>query len=151
IMATSRTPGPLGHDHLVDTYGKSWCDIGCRRGHRPGPIRVADAPSKKTTKAPPTPTPIDTIIWHIYESTLIPPHTGRPQGFSQDDFFTWFKAAYDRKQNPDFGKWDTEGINLVFNTDPKTGVKDFENSLQKKGAIVVYIGHSKLTAPQVEK
>ena len=148
-MAPSRIPGPLGHDVQLATHGKSWWDAGCQRGHTPGPIRVADAPKdkpKKTTKAPPAPTKVDTIIFHIYETLMRPTSGGLPQGYSKQDFFNWFNASDDTRIPDGPGKWDTEGIKLEFNTDPKTGVKDFEKSLQRKGAIVVYIGHSTLTA-----
>jgi hypothetical protein len=145
-MASSKIPGPIGNDvHFANSDGKSWCDVGCHRGHTPGPIRVADAPkdkSKKTTKAPPVPTQVDTIIWHLY-STLIPAQSGY-KGFSQQDFINWFQAPDDARI-AELGKWSNEGINLEFKTDTKTGVKDFEKSLQRKGAIVVYIGHSTLT------
>jgi len=108
---------------------------------------VADAPtdkSKKTTQAPPAPTKVDTIIWHIYE-TLIKPQPGNPKGFSKQDFLDWFQAPDDSRILDGPGKWWHAGIKLEFNTNIKTGVKDFEKSLQRKGAIVVYIGHSTLT------
>jgi hypothetical protein len=118
-------------------------------GHTPGPIRVADASTdkaKKTTKVPPAPTKIDTIILHIYS-----PISGV---FSQQDYIKWFRASKDAPApdtcsmapppTPDMGRWFDEGINLEFFTDTKSGVKDFEKSLQRKGAIVVYIGHSTL-------
>ena len=144
-MAPSRIPGPLGHDVQLATHGKPWCDVGCHRGHTPGPVRVAEKPKDKPKTPPPTLTKVDTIIWHIYE-TLIPPQSGYPQGFTKQDFLAWFNASYDTRIPDGPGKWDTEGIHIEFNTDPKTGVKDFEKSLQRKGAIVVYIGHSTLTA-----
>ena len=155
-MANSRIPGPLRHGvQLADTHGKSWCDVGCQRGHTPGPIRVADAPKDKPKTPPPTLTKVDTIIWHIYE-TLIPPQSGYPQGFTKQDFLAWFNASYDTRIPDGPGKWDTAGTNGIkieveYNTDPKTGVKDFEKSLQRKGAIVVYIGHSTLTPPKTPK
>jgi hypothetical protein len=148
-MANSSIPGPLGHDvHLADTHGKSWPDVGCQRGHTPGPIRVADAPKDKSKK--PAPVSANTIIWHIYE-TLIPRQPGYPQGFTKQDFVAWFQASDDTRIPDGPGKWDTAGIKLEFNTDPKTGVKDFEKSLQRKGAIVVYIGHSTLTPAKSPK
>ena len=153
-MATSSIPGPLKHDvHLANSNGRFWCDVGCLRGHTPGPIRVADAPkdkSKKTTKEPPALTKVDTIIWHIYETLLRPTAGGLPQGFTKRDFIAWFNASDDTRIPDGPGKWDTAGIKLEWNTDPKKGVKDFENSLGRKGAIVVYIGHSTLTPPRVK-
>jgi hypothetical protein len=150
IMATSRIGDPLGHDvRLANSHGALGCDVGCQRGHTPGPIRVADGPKDKSKKPDPAPTAVDTIIWHIYE-TLIPPHSGRPQGFTKQDFFNWFNASDDTRLPEGPGKWDTAGFRIEKHTDPKTGVKDFEKSLQRKGAIVVYIGHSTLTHPKVE-
>jgi hypothetical protein len=111
---------------------------------------VADAPKDKPKKPAPAPTQIDRIIWHIYETLMKPTAGGIPQGFTKKDFVAWFNASSDT-YNPDGpSKWDTAGTNGIkieveYNTDPKTGVKDFEKSLQKKGAIVVYIGHSTLT------
>ena len=72
------------------------------------------------------------------------------KGFSRQDFIDWFQAP-DDPRIPDVGKWFVEGIKLEFFTDRKTGVKDFEKSLQRKGAIVVYIGHSTLTPPKSPK
>jgi hypothetical protein len=111
---------------------------------------VAEKPKDKPKTPPPVPTKVDTIIWHVYE-TLIPPQSGYPQGFTKQDFFNWFNASYDTRIPDGPGKWDTEGIHIEFNTDPKTGVKDFEKSLQRKGAIVVYIGHSTLTRAKSPK
>jgi hypothetical protein len=142
-MATSRIPGPLGHDVQLATHGKSWCDVGCQRGHAPGPIRVADAPKDKSKK--PVPVSTNTIIFHIYETLMRPTAGGLPQGFTKQDFFNWFNASDDTRIPDGPGKWDTAGIKVEKYTDPKTGVKDFEKSLQRKGAIVVYIGHSTLT------
>jgi len=142
-MASSRIPGPLGHDFHLANFHALWCDVGCRRGHTPGPIRVADASpdkSKKTTKAPPAPTKVDTIILHIYAPMGLGPGGS---GFSPQDFIDWFKAL-DDPSNPVSDKWSVEGINVEFYTNTKSGVKDFEKSLQRKGAIVVYIGHSTL-------
>jgi hypothetical protein len=149
-MAPSRTPGPLGHDvHLANAHARLWCDIACQRGHTPGPIRVADASTdkaKKTPKVPPAPTKVDTVILHIYS-----PISG---AFSQQDYIKWFQGSKDAPAPatgsmappppPDMGRWFDEGISLEFYTDTKSGVKDFEKSLQRKGAIVVYIGHSTL-------
>src|SRR5258708_2487431 len=44
VAANSRIPGPLvGHDvHLANAHGTLWCAVGCKRGHTPGPIRVAE-------------------------------------------------------------------------------------------------------------
>jgi hypothetical protein len=148
-MATSRIPGPLQHDvHSADTHGKSWCDVGCQRGHTPGPIRVADAPKDKSKKPAPAPTAVKTIIWHVYETLMKPTAGGLPKGFSKQDLMDWFNASDDTRIPDGPGKWDTVGIKVEFKTDPKTGVKDFEKSLQTKGAIVVYIGHSTLTPPK---
>jgi hypothetical protein len=152
IMATSSIPGPLGHDlTLAKTHLSLRCDVGCHRGHTPGPIRVADAdaPSKKATKAPPTPAQVDRIIWHIYE-TLHKPSKDVPRGYSEQDLEAWFNASDDRSISGGPGKWDTAGIKVEYNTNPKRGVKDFENSLQTKGAIVVYIGHSTLSPAKVK-
>ena len=85
-MATSRIPDPLGHDIQLATHGNPWCDVGCYRGHTPGPIRVADAPSKKPTKTPPAPTSVGKIILHIYETLMKPTAGGVPEGFSRQDF-----------------------------------------------------------------
>src|SRR6188472_4206194 len=140
-MAYSKTPGPLGHDvQLASSHGTSWCDVGCRQGHLPGPIRVADASankSKKAAKAPPAPTKVDTIILHIYA-----PLGDGPGGtdYSPQNFIDWFKAL-DDPSNPVSDKWSEEGINVESFTETKSGAKDFEKSLQR-GAIVVYIGHS---------
>jgi hypothetical protein len=156
-VANLRIPGPLGHDvHLANSYGRLWCGLGCRRGHTPGPIRVADAPtdkSKKTARnlvAPPVTgaiqgsssslTKVDTIILHLYRD---PKEQDKTKGFSQQEFIRWFKAPAD-PDIPNVGKWSDERIDLEFYTDKKSGVKDFEKSLQRKGAIVVYMGHSTL-------
>jgi hypothetical protein len=144
-MATSRIAGPLGHDVQLATHGKSWCDVGCHRGHIPGPIRVADAPKEKSKKPAPAPTKVDTIILHIYAPIIPAGDTPGNPGYSVQDFIDWFKAPDDARI-PDVGKWSVENINLEFYTNTKTGVKDFEKSLQRKGAVVVYIGHSTLTA-----
>jgi hypothetical protein len=150
-MATSRIGDPLGQDvHLANFHGTLGCDVGCQRGHIPGPIRVADASkdkAKKTTKRPSAPTKVDTIILHIYS-----PISG--EAFTEEDYIKWFKAAKDAPvpdkhslappPPPDMGRWFDAGINPEFFTDRTTGVKDFEKSLQRKGAIVVYIGHSTL-------
>jgi hypothetical protein len=144
-MAPSRIPVPLGHDVQLATHGKSWCDVGCHREHTPGPIRVAEKPKDKPKTPPPTPTKVDTIIWHLYETLIPAGETPGSKGFSRQDFIDWFQAP-DDPRIPDVGKWFVEGIKLEFFTDRKTGVKDFEKSLQRKGAIVVYIGHSTLTA-----
>jgi hypothetical protein len=152
-MTTSNIPGPLGHDvHLADSQGKSWRDAGRQGGHTPGPIRVADASkdeskdkSKKTA-----PASAITIIWHIYETLMKATAGGVPKGYSREDFKAWFNAS--DEINPDgsrnldgFGKWDDERIHVEWNFNPRTGVQDFEKSLKRKGAIVVYIGHSALT------
>jgi hypothetical protein len=156
-MATCNSPDPLGSDvHVADTHGKSWRDVGCQGGHTAGPIRVADADaptdkSKKPAKATPAPNKVDTIIWHIYVATLMKPTPGGvPKGYYPEDFKAWFNAS--DETNPDgsrnldgSGKWAAENIQLEWNTNPRTGVQDFEKSLKRKGAIVVYIGHSALT------
>jgi hypothetical protein len=153
-MATSRIHGPFGHDvHLANSHGTLGCDVGCQRGHTPGPIRVADAPkdkSKKPAKVAPAPTKVDTIILHIYAPIIPAGDTPGNKGYSVQDFMDWFKAP-DDPRIPDVGKWSVENINLEFNIDTKTGVKDFEKSLQRKGAIVVYIGHSTLTPAKSPK
>jgi hypothetical protein len=51
---------------------------------------------KKTTKAPPTPTKVDTIILHIYALMGLGPGGS---GFSPQDFIDWFKAL-DDPSNP---------------------------------------------------
>jgi hypothetical protein len=151
-MTTSRIPGPLGRDvHLANFHGTLGCDVGCHRGHTPGPIRVADAPKDKSKKPAPAPTSVNTIIWHVYETLLRPTAGGLPQGFTKRDLAVWFNASDDTRIPDGPGKWDTAGIKVEFNTDPKTGVKDFEKSLQRKGAIVVYIGHSTLTPAKSPK
>src|SRR5437588_236132 len=123
-MANSRIPGPLEHGvHLTDAHGTLRCDVGCQRGHTPGPIRVADAPtdkSKKTTKAPPAPTKVDTIILHIYAPIIPAGQTSGSKGFSQQDFIDWFQAPDDPRV-PDVGKWFYEGIQLEFYTNTKSG------------------------------
>jgi len=154
-MANSSIPGSLGHDvQLADAHGSLWRDVDCHRGHTPGPIRVADAPAdksnKKAVKAPPAATKVDTIILHIYAPIIPVGQTPGNKGFSQQDFIDWFKAPDDARL-PDVGKWSAEGINLEFFTNTKSGVKDFEKSLQRKGAIVAYIGHSTLTPPRSAK
>jgi hypothetical protein len=154
-MATSTTPGPLQHDvHSANSHGTSGYDVGCQRRHTAGPIRVADAstdkPKKPSTTAPP-PTKVDKIIWHVYETLIRPTAVGLPQGFTKRDLLVWFKASDDPGEPDGFGKWDAARIKVEFNTNPKTGVKDFEKSLQTKGAIVVYIGHSTLTPPKTPK
>lgn len=153
-MASSSIPGPLGHDvQLAGAHGSLGCDVGCRRGHTPGPIRVADAgaptdKSKKPAKAPPAPTKVDTILLHIYSTITQPEAKSRSKPFSQQDFIDWFKAP-DDPRTPDLGgKWFNEGIDLEFFTNTKTGVEDFKKSLQRQGAIAVYIGHSALTPPK---
>jgi hypothetical protein len=145
-MATSHIPGPLGHDlKLAGAKGSLWCDVGCHRGHTPGPIRVADATQDKPKN--PAPAPV-TIIFHVYVSTFAPPQKGDPQGFNIDNYKDWFNAAYDTRDLRSRGKWDTENVYVEWNTIGKTGVADFEKSLKRDGAIVVYIGHSSLTPPK---
>jgi hypothetical protein len=105
---------------------------------------------KKPTKpAPPAPAKVDKIIWHVYANLINP--TPGDKGFSKQDLADWFIASDDTRFPEGPGKWDDAGINVEFKTNSKTGVKDFESSLQTKGAIVVYIGHSTLTAPKTPK
>jgi hypothetical protein len=152
-MANSSIPGPLGHDlKLADTHVSLWCDVGCHRGHTPGPIRVAEGPtdkSKKTAKAAPAATR-KTIILHIYAPIIPVGDTPGNKGYSVQDFIDWFKAP-DDPRIPDVGKWSNENIDLEFFTNTKSGVIDFQNSLKREGAIVVYIGHSTLTPPKSPK
>src|SRR5262245_35219951 len=126
-MTYSRTPGPLGRDaHLAQSH-QTWCDVGCRGGHTPGPIRVADTSadkSKKKTKTPPAPTKTTTIILHLYVPIIPAGQNPGDKGFSQQDFIDWFRAP-DDPRIPDIGKWSIEGIDLEFKTDTKSGVKDF--------------------------
>ena len=63
----------------------------------------------------------------------------------------WFNASDDTRIPDSPGKWDTAGIKVEFKIDSKTRVKDLEKSLQTKGAIVVYIGHSALTPGKTAK
>jgi hypothetical protein len=153
IMATSKTPGPLQHDaHSVNTRGTPGCDAGCLRGHTPGPIRVAEAPAgpKKPAKPdPPAPAKVDKIIWHVY-ADLIHATPGNKE-FSQQDLAAWFIVSDDTRDPEGPGRWDAAGIKVEFKTHSKTGVKDFEGSLQTQGAIVVYIGHSTMTPPRRPK
>lgn len=155
-MANSSIPGPLEHNvQLAGAHGSLGCDVGCRRGHTPGPIQVADADaptdkSRKPAKASPAPTKVDTIILHIYSPITQPDAKSRAKPFSQQDFIDWFKAPDDPRTPDTGGKWFDEGIDLEFFTDTKTGVEDIKKSLQRKGAIVVYIGHSALTPPKVK-
>jgi hypothetical protein len=152
-MAPSRKPGPLQHDlHLTNSHGMLGCDIGCQRGHIPGPIRVAEGPAepKKPAKpAPPAPAKVDKIIWHVY-ADLIRATPGNPE-FSQRDLAAWFIVSDDTRDPEGPGIWDAAGIKVEFKTQSKTGVKDFESSLETKGAIVVYIGHSTMTHPRRPK
>jgi hypothetical protein len=158
-MANSTTPGPLGHDlKLADSRASLWCDVGCRRGHTPGPIRVAEEPpekskkpakSSKTAKAAPAP-PKKTIIFHLYTPIIPVGDTPGNKGYSVQDFIIWFKAPDDARI-PEVGKWSSEGIDLEFFVDTKKGVTDFKKSLETEGAIVVYIGHSTLTPPKSKK
>jgi hypothetical protein len=151
-MAPSRTPGPLQHDvHLTNSHGM-WCDVGCQRGHTPGPIRVAEGPSDKSKNVATVAraATIKNIIFHIYVPIIPVGDTPGNKGYSVQDFIDWFKAPYDTRL-PDAGKWSSANIDLEFFTNPKSGVTDFTNSLQREGAIVVYIGHSTLTRPKSPK
>ena len=151
-MANSSIPGPLGLDlKLADAQLSLRCDVGCHRGHPPGPIRVADGPkdkSKKMAKAAPAAT--KTIIFHIYVPIIPVGDTPGNKGYSVQDFIDWFKAP-DDPRIPDVGKWSVENIDLEFFINTKSGVIDFQNSLKREGAIVVYIGHSTLTPPKSPK
>jgi hypothetical protein len=72
------------------------CDVGCQRGHIPGPIRVAEGPpeTKKPAKpAAPAPAKVDKIIWHVY-ADLIHAIPGNPE-FSQRDLAAWFIVSDD--------------------------------------------------------
>jgi hypothetical protein len=153
IMANHSIPGPLGHNpKLADTDVSLWCDLGCHRGHTPGPIRVAEGPmdkSKKPAKAARTAT-IKTIIFHIYVPIIPVGDTPGNKGYSVQDFIDWFKAP-DDPRIPDVGKWSNESVDLEFFIKTKSGVADIKNSLQREGAIVVYIGHSTLTRPKSPK
>ncbi len=155
-MANSIIPGPLGNDlKSADTQLSLRCDIGCHRGHTPGPIRVAEGPddkSKKTAKTAKTASAakIKTIIFHIYVPIIPAGDTPGNKGYSIQDFIDWVKAP-DDPRIPDVGKWSVEGIDLEFFINPKSGVTDFQNSLKREGAIVVYIGHSTLTPPKSAK
>jgi hypothetical protein len=166
-MGSSRIPGPIGSDaHLANSDGKSWCDVGCKGGHTPGPIRVAGAdapmdkskkptqpsstptqPSSTPTKASSRPTKGTTIIWHIYAPMYKGTATHTP--YSTQDFINWFNAP-DDTEHPDVTKWSAEDIYPEFKTKTNSGVHDFEQSLQTKGAIVVYIGHSTLSPRQTK-
>jgi hypothetical protein len=152
-MATSQTPGPLQHDaHSVNSRGTLGCDAECPRGHTPGPIRVAEGPAqpKKPAKpAAPAKVKIDKIIWHVY-ADLIRPTPGAP-GFNQHNLAAWFIVSDDTRDPEGPGIWDAAGIKVEFKTQSKTGVKDFESSLQTQGAIVAYIGHSTMTHPRRPK
>jgi hypothetical protein len=151
-MAPSRKPGPLQLDvHLTNSH-RTWCDVGCQRGHTPGPIRVAEGPSDKAKKPATTArtAPIRTIIFHIYVPIIPVGDAPGNRGYSVQDYIDWFKAPYDTRL-PEVGKWSSANIDLEFFTTPKSGVTDFTNSLQREGAIVVYIGHSTLTRPKSPK
>jgi hypothetical protein len=151
-MANSGILGPLGLDlKSADTHVSLRCDVGCHRGHTPGPIRVAEGPtdkSKKIAKAPSAAT--KTIIFHIYVPIIPVGDTPGNKGYSVQDFIDWFKAP-DDPRIPDVGKWSAENIGLEFFINTKSGVIDFQNSLKREGAIVVYIGHSTLTPPKSPK
>ena len=129
-MANSRIPGPLSNDFHPGAHGKSWCEVGCQRGHTPGPVRVADAPKNKSNK--PAPISTKTIIWHVYE-TLIPPQPGYPQGYNKEALKAWFNASDDTRLPDGPGKWDAAGITLEWNTDPKTGSKILKSLFKGKG------------------
>lgn len=169
-MANCRIPGPQGrHINAADTTASSsGDDIGCQGGHLPGPagshyhrpIVVADAGTDKSKKAP-AKTPdkpkaadqvkIDTIIFHLYLPITVKGDKPGSKSFQAQDFFDWIKGTKDDAV-PDDGKihewqqdhWDSMGISLELNTAIATGVDDFKKSLQRKGAIVVYLGHSTL-------
>jgi hypothetical protein len=155
-MANSSAPGPLGLDSTsADTDVSFRCDVGCHRGHTPGPIRVAEGPTDKskktakTAKAAPA-TTNKTIIFHIYAPIIPVGDTPGNKGYSVQQFIDWFKAPDDPRIT-EVGKWSVEGIDLEFFTNTKSGVADFKNSLKREGAIVVYIGHSTLTPPKSTK
>jgi hypothetical protein len=168
-MANCRIPGPQGHHlTLADTAtSSSGDDIGCQGGHLPGPagssyhrpIVVADAGKDKSkkppAKTPDKPTPADTIkinsiIFHLYLPITVKGDKPGSKNFSATDFFNWIRGKQD--DAPDDGKvhewqpdhWENLGISLELNTKVATGVDDFKKSLQRKGAIVVYLGHSTL-------
>jgi hypothetical protein len=169
-MANCRIPVPQGpHLNAADaTASSSGDDIGCQGGHLPGPagshyhrpIVVADA-EKDKSKNTPDKTPdkpksadqvkIDTIIFHLYLPITVKGDKPGSKSFLAQDFFDWIKGTKDDAV-PDDGKihewqqdhWETEGISLELNTALATGVDDFKKSLQRKGAIVVYLGHSSL-------
>jgi hypothetical protein len=151
-MANSTIPGPLGNDlKLADAPVSLRCEVGCHRGHTPGPIRVAEGPTDKPKKTKATPAPtIKSIIFHIYVPIIPVGDTPGNKGYSVQDFIDWFKAP-DDPRIPDVGKWSSESIDLEFFINTKSGVTDFQNSLKKEGAIVVYIGHSTLTPPKSPK
>jgi hypothetical protein len=102
-MATSKTPGPLHHDgHSVNSRGTLGSDARCRRGLTTGPIRVAEAPAdsqrKPTKPAPPGPTKVDKIIWHVYANLI--KSTPRDKGFNKQDLADWFIVSDDTR-DPD--------------------------------------------------
>ena len=90
-------------------------------GHKPGPIRVAAAPSTKTTKAPPTATPVNKIIWHVYETLIRPKPGGLPQGYSKDDLFEWFNAPDDTRIPGGPGKMGHRGYQARVEHRPQKG------------------------------
>jgi hypothetical protein len=159
-MANSRMPGPLGgQDYATGPGGAWWCDdSGCRRGRTPGPtgvryrrpVRVADARAGKS-KTPPPLAKVDTIVFHLYLPITVQGDKAGDKGFSAQDFFDWIKGTRDDAV-PDDGRihewqpdrWANLGINLELKTTTKSGAADFKKSLQRKGAVVVYLGHSVL-------
>jgi len=143
-------PGPLGRNYGSADALEPLCDTdGCRNAQLPGPIgvhhhrpvRVADA-EKDKTKKPSTKGKIDTIIFHLYM-----PITG---SFTSQKFINWLQGISDEDadngpdQNVQIERFEAEGLNLEVNTNTKSGVADFKKSLQREGAVVVYLGHSAL-------
>ncbi len=105
---------------------------------------VADAStdkSKKPAKQAPAATKNDTIIFHLYLPITVTGDKAGDKGFSAEDYFSWIEGPVDQY---DSGRWSNEGISLEHKTDSKSGVAEFKKSLQRKGAVVVYLGHSTL-------
>jgi hypothetical protein len=142
-MSHLKSTRPLGlHDFVTAARLPSGRDK--RRGpigvHPHIPRRVADAGTPKKT---PLPVTVNAIVLHVYMDI------NSDKGYPPQSLFEWIRG---KRDDPDEGltrewvpdHWSNYNVQVELLTNTKTGVKDFKGSLQRKGAIVVYLGHSLL-------
>ena len=144
-MANSRIPGPLSMT-FIRAHGKSngasrMSTAGIRRGLFVWQTHRKDKPKKPRSH-------IDKITpsFGIFIRPWCSPEPGGTQGFDQESFIRHGSTLpMTRVSRTALVNGTTAGIHARVEHQPQNGGQRLRKSLQRKGAIVVYIGHSTLT------